>query len=182
MSDPNGGDRDRRETDEFREDREPQEHDRTATEVDSGTGFDDRPDDRDPRDESTAVADDERRRKTTVVSILVAALGLWVAASLLLFDVAAASLWNNLLVGTVVFVAAGYNFYRVSNDIPLSTGIASLVALLGIWLIVSPALLEMTEGLFWSTLASGLLVAGLSGYNAYEAREARRVATESTRA
>ncbi|MXV61252.1 hypothetical protein GS429_04075 [Natronorubrum sp. JWXQ-INN-674] len=153
-----------------------------SDDVDSGTGVGDRPGDRDPRDESTAIADEERRRKTSVLSIIVAALGVWVAASLLLFDVAEASLWNNLLVGAAVFLAAGYNFYRLSNDIPLSTGVASLVAVLGIWLIIAPALLQMTEGLFWTTLVSGLLIAGLAGYNAYEAREARSVATESTRA
>lgn len=31
---------------------------------------------------------------------------------------------------------------------------------------------------FWSTLVSGLLIAGLAGYNAYEAREARSITTE----
>lgn len=177
-----------------RDDRDPQaeresesgvgrdERAQTPSNVDSGTGVGDRPDGPDPRDESTALADEERRRKTSVLSIIVAALGVWVAVSVLFFDTGEASLWNNLLVGAVVFVAAGYNVYRLSNDIPLSTGVASLVAILGVWLIVSPALLEMAELLFWSTLASGLLIAGLSGYNAYEAREARQVATESTRA
>ncbi|SEW09442.1 SPW repeat domain-containing protein [Natrinema salifodinae] len=150
-----------------------------STDIDSGTGVGDRPDaGRDPRDESTQVANEERRRKTSVISLLVAVLGGWVAASVLVFDTAAAPLWNNVLVGLVVLAAAGYNYYRLTNDVPLSTGIASLVAILGIWLIVSAALLEMTGGLFWSTLATGLLVAGLAGYNAYEAREARSVTTE----
>lgn len=36
----------------------------------------------------------------------------------------------------------------------------------------------MTGGPFWNTIASGLLVASLAGYNAYEARDARTVATE----
>ncbi|MFP8951915.1 hypothetical protein ACLI4Z_02915 [Natrialbaceae archaeon A-arb3/5] len=134
--------------------------------------------DRDPRDESTQIANEERRRKTSVVSAVIAALGAWVALSVLIFDVGEASLWNNVLVGAIVFVGAGYNFYRISNDVPLSVGVASLVAILGIWLIVSAALLGMLGSLFWSTLASGLLIAGLAGYNAYEAREARTVATD----
>lgn len=154
----------------------------TAADVDSGTGVGDRPDRRDPRDESTAIADEERRRKTSVLSIVIAALGVWAAVSVLAFDTGAAALWNNLLAGAFVAIAAGYNFYRLSNDIPLSIGVASLVAILGIWLIISPALLEMTGMLFWSTLGAGLLIAALAGYNAYEARGARRVATESTRA
>ncbi|WP_049921319.1 SPW repeat domain-containing protein [Halopiger djelfimassiliensis] len=152
---------------------------KAAADIDSGTGVGDRtaggPD---PRDDSTQIANEERRRKTSYVSVIVAVLGAWVALSTLLFDVGQAGLWNNLSVGALVFVAAGYNYYRVTNDVPLSVGVASLVAVLGIWLIVSAALLELTGGLFWSTLVSGLLVAGLAGYNAYEAREARTVATE----
>ncbi len=132
----------------------------------------------DPRNESTQIANEERRRNTAFVSGIVAVIGAWVALSVLVYDVATASLWNNVAVGAVVFLAAGYNYYRLSNDIPLSTGIATLVALLGLWLIVAAALLEMTMGLFWSTAVSGLLIAGLAGYNAYESREATTVATD----
>ncbi|EMA36800.1 SPW repeat protein [Halobiforma nitratireducens] len=154
----------------------------TPAETDSGTGPDsgERIDQggRDPRDDSTEIANEERRRNTSLVSGIVAVLGLWAAASVLLYNVGEAILWNNVLVGAVVFVAAGYNYYRLSNDVPLSVGVASLVAVLGIWLIVSAALLEMIGGMFWSTIVTGLLIAGLAGYNAYEAREARTVATE----
>ncbi|MGQ3410933.1 SPW repeat protein [Natrinema sp. LN54] len=187
MSDPN--DDDRRTSDESgprtgsggRADDGPVNRpEEAAADIDSGTGIGDgeRSGGRDPRDESTQVASEERRRKTSVVSLLVAVLGAWVALSVVVFETAAAPLWNNVLVGLVVLAAAGYNYYRVANDVPLSTGIASLIAVLGIWLIVSAALLEMTGGLFWSTLATGVLIAGLAGYNAYEAREARTVATE----
>ncbi|ELY47245.1 SPW repeat domain-containing protein [Natronorubrum sulfidifaciens] len=152
-----------------------------AADVDAGTSADDLPDRQEPRD-GAAIADEERRRKAPVFSALIAALGVWVAVSALLVDIAAALLWNNLLVGSAVFIAAGYNVYQLSNDVPLSTGVASLVAVLGIWLIISPALLEMVDLLFWSTLISGLLIAGFAGYNAYNARGARRVVAESTRA
>jgi len=152
-----------------------------SADIDSGTGVGDGEHSagRDPRDESTQVANEERRRKTSVLSLLVAVLGAWVALSVLVFETAAAPLWNDVLVGLVISIAAGYNYYRLTNDIPLSTAIASLIAVLGIWLIVSAALFGMTGGLFWSTLAAGLLIAGLAGYNAYEAREARSVTTES---
>lgn len=154
----------------------PENH--TPAETDSGTGAGDR-DDRghDPRDDSTQIANEERRRHTPFISAIVAAIGAWVALSVLIYDVGAAGLWNNVLVGGAVFVAGAYNYYRLVNDLPLSVGVGSLVAILGIWLIIAPALLGLTSG-FWSTLASGLLVAGLAGYNAYEAREARTVATE----
>ncbi|GAB3669050.1 SPW repeat protein [Halopiger thermotolerans] len=149
-----------------------------SADIDSGTGVGDDVVDRDPRDESTRIVTEDRRRNTPLVSAIVAALGAWAALSVLLFEASQAATWNNLLVGIAVVAAAGYNYYRLHNDIPLSAGVASLVAILGIWLIISAALLEMAGALFWSTLVTGLLVAGLAGYNAYEAREARTVATE----
>ncbi|WP_339102649.1 hypothetical protein [Haloterrigena salinisoli] len=161
-----------------------------SDDVDSGTGVGDRDDPgRDRRDETTQIANEERRRKISVISGIIAVIGAWVALSVVvLYDVSGAAFWNNVLVGTVVFAAAAYNYYRLANDIPLSVGVSGLVALLGVWLIVAPALLEMEAGLglsespFWSTLASGLLIAALAGYNAYGAREARSVATDSARA
>ncbi|MFD1565049.1 hypothetical protein ACFR99_16045 [Haloarchaeobius amylolyticus] len=180
MSDPNRDDR--RSGSPHEDDTDDGPSNRTETEaadIDSGTGVGDRTDmGRDPRDESTKVANEERRHKTSVVSLLVAALGVWAALSTLVLETAAAPLWNNILVGLVIAVAAGYNYYRLTSDIPLSTAIASLIAILGIWLIVSAALLEMTGSVFWNTIATGLLIAGLAGYNAYEARDARTVATE----
>ncbi|NGM67675.1 hypothetical protein G6M89_01395 [Natronolimnobius sp. AArcel1] len=148
-----------------------------VSDVDSETGIGDNPqmDERDPGDDGTLIASEERRRNTPIVSAIVAVLGAWVALSVLVYDVSGATLGNNVLVGAVVFVAASYNYYRLANDIPLSVGVASLVAVLGIWLIISAALFEMIGGMFWSTLATGLLIAGLSGYNAYEARDARTV-------
>lgn len=174
MSDRN----DDREPEPAPEARNPTEE--ASADVDSGTGVGERPDvGRDRRDESTRVANEERRRKTSVVSGLIAAIGAWVALSVLVFDVGRGALWNNVLVGAVVFVAAAYNTYRVTNDVPLSVGVSTLVAVLGIWLIVSAAVLGMLASPFWSTVAAGLLIAGLAGYNAYEAREARAVAAES---
>lgn len=183
MTDPNSDDHGSEADagiDDSRGDAETTPEQRSVSDVDSGTGAGDRPNTGpDPRDESTQIANEERRRKTSVISGLVAALGVWVAASVLIFDASETVLWNNALVGAAVFLAAGYNGYRLSNDIPLSIGVAALVAVLGIWLIVSAALFGMLEMLFWSTVATGLLIAGLAGYNAYEAREAQAVATET---
>lgn len=178
MSDPNGDDRRTSAgTDAGADDGPTNRTEKASADIDSGTGVGDRPSGRDPRDESTQVANEERRRKTSVLSLFVVGLGAWVALSALLFETEPAQLWNDGLVGLVVVAAAGYNYYRQTNDIPVSTGIASLIAVLGIWLIVSAALLGMSGALFWSTLAAGLLIAGIAGYNAYEAREARTVAT-----
>ncbi|WP_049896391.1 SPW repeat domain-containing protein [Natrialba chahannaoensis] len=151
-----------------------------VSEVGSGTGVGDNPDDRDPRDQNTQIVSEERRRNISLISAVVAVLGLWVAASLLIYDASEAAFWNNVLVGAVIFIAGTYNYYRLATDVPLSVGVATLAAVLGIWLIISAALFEMLGGLFWSTLATGLIVAGLSGYNAYEAREAQLVTGEET--
>ena len=127
-------------------------------------------------DESTMIASEDRRRSMSLVSGIAAIFGAWAALSVLIYDVGETTLWNNVLVGAVVFLAAGYNFYRMQNDIPLSLGVAGLVTLLGIWLIVAAAVFGMTGGMFWSTAISGLLIAVLAGYNTYEAREARQIA------
>lgn len=151
----------------------------TPTEIDSGTGVGDRGDrGRDPRDDSTQVANEERRRNVSFISAFVAVMGGWVALSVFIYDVGNATLWNNVLVGTLVFLAGTYNYFRLSNDTPLSVGATVLVAVLGIWLIVSPALLEAVDSLYWSTLIPGVVVTGLAVYNAYDAREARSAVSD----
>ncbi|MFC6717322.1 SPW repeat protein [Natrialbaceae archaeon GCM10025810] len=153
--------------------------DRTLTDEEGSPGAA-VPEGRDPRDESTQIASEERRRSTSFVSGIVAVIGAWVAASPFLFDVAAAPFWNDVLVGAVIFCAGAYNYYRLANDIPLSVGVSSLAALLGLWLLVAAPLFGMSTGPFWSTIASGLLVTVLAGYDAYEARQARSVTSDSS--
>lgn len=111
------------------------------------------------------------RRLTRVASGVAALLGAWVAVSAVVYGTGDAALWNNVLVGAAVFLGAGYNYYRRLTDHPSSPGVAGLVALLGIWLILAAAVLGLAGGAAWSTAISGLLVAVLSGYALYEARE-----------
>ncbi|GAB3029346.1 SPW repeat domain-containing protein [Natronobiforma cellulositropha] len=133
-------------------------------------------DGRDPRDEPERVANEERRRNIAFVSALTAVVGAWVVASVFLYDVAGSILLNNVLVGALVVFAASYNYYRQYSGRPTSVGVSTLVALLGIWLIVAAVLFELLGGHLWNTAISGLLIAVLAGYNAYEMREARAVA------
>lgn len=134
----------------------------------------------DPRDQSTQLANEERRRGAPFISAVVAATGLWVVLSVFVLEVGEASLWNNLLVGSLVGLAGVYNYYRVSREEPLSVAITTLLALLGLWLIVAAVLFDMLGLLFWSTAVAGILIAGLSGYQAYEERVARRAAERGT--
>ncbi|MFP8953051.1 SPW repeat protein [Natrialbaceae archaeon A-arb3/5] len=102
------------------------------------------------------------------LSALVALLGLWLVASPFLFEATEAAIWNDTLVGTAIFLLAGYNFYRLSKDRLASVGVASLAVLLGLWILISPAVIEMgSNELATSTAIAGLLVAALSAYNAY---------------
>ncbi|WP_207590506.1 SPW repeat domain-containing protein [Halomontanus rarus] len=114
------------------------------------------------------------------VSALVALIGLYVVASPFIFEATDTATWNDTLVGTGIFVLAGYNFVRLSRDRLASVGIASLTVLLGLWLVVAPAVIEMgSNELATGTAVSGLAVAVLSAYNAYA--NSRADAPEQTR-
>ncbi|MFC7232274.1 SPW repeat protein [Saliphagus sp. GCM10025308] len=102
------------------------------------------------------------------LSALVALIGLYVVASPFIFEATETAIWNDTLVGTAIFLLAGYNFYRLSRDRLASVGAASLTVLLGLWLLIAPSFIEMgSDQLATGTAISGALVALLSAYNAY---------------
>lgn len=130
------------------------------------------------RDRDVHTDDAARSDVLKWLSGIVALVGLWIAASPFLYEATQVATWNNLAVGAAIFVLAGYNFYRMMEGDRANVGGSSLVVLLGLWSIVAPFLLAFgTDTLAWSTLASGVAVAILSGYNAYENRRARRTRT-----
>lgn len=107
------------------------------------------------------------------VSGVVSLVGLWIAASAFLYETAQTSRWNNVVTGSAIFLLAGYGFYRMSSGDRPDVGSTSLASLLGLWAIAAPFLLAYgSDALVWSTMASGVAVAILSGYNAYESRRA----------
>lgn len=107
------------------------------------------------------------------LSGLAALIGLWILASPFVYESTRAGEWNNIAVGAAILLLAGYNFYRMSNDLLASVGVSSLVALLGLWAFVAPFVIDMgSDGPMWSTVVSGLIVAAVSGYNAYANRKA----------
>ncbi|WP_049923466.1 SPW repeat domain-containing protein [Halopiger djelfimassiliensis] len=102
------------------------------------------------------------------VSAIVALAGLGLVAYPFMFEATEAAIWNDTLTGTAIFLLAGYNFVRLSRDRLASVGIASLTTLLGLWALVSPAVIDMGSGvLATTTAAGGLITAALSAYNAY---------------
>lgn len=119
------------------------------------------------------------RRTRSYLSGIASLFGLWIALSPFVYEgIAEMGTWNNVLVGAVIFIAAGYNFYRQYNATPANVGVSTLVALLGVWLVVAALALEMLDGAFWSTLVSGAIIAVLSGAVGYASRRARPVAGE----
>jgi hypothetical protein len=107
------------------------------------------------------------------VSGIVSLIGLWLAAAPYVYEVGQVTLWNNLAVGIAILLLAGYNFYRMQKGMVASVATASLVALLGLWIAVSPFLLGVESfALLSSNVVLGLLAALLSGYNAYASQQA----------
>ncbi len=117
------------------------------------------------------------------LSGVVALIGAWIAASPFLYETTGMALWNNVAVGVAILLLAGFNFYRMHEGHRPNVSAASLVALLGLWAIIAPFLLEYpTNALIWSTTASGIAAAVLSGYNAYEGRRTEDTTAATARA
>ncbi|WP_323171808.1 SPW repeat protein [Natrialba sp. PRR66] len=117
------------------------------------------------------------------LSALVALVGLWLVASPFLLESTDAAIWNDTLVGTAIFLLAGYNFYRLTRDRLANVSLASLTVLLGVWIAISPAVIEMgSSELATSTTLSGIVVAALSAYSAYANNNADAPERARTRA
>lgn len=102
------------------------------------------------------------------LSAIAALVGLYLVASPFIFEATETAVWNDTLVGTAIFLLGGYNFYRLSKDRLASVDLALLAVLLGLWTLISPAVIEMgSTELATSTVISGLIVAALSTYSAY---------------
>ncbi|MFC6767157.1 SPW repeat domain-containing protein [Natrinema soli] len=122
---------------------------------------------------------DERGKR---LSGIVGLLGLALLVQALVLELGATQFWNDSFVGAILLVAGAYNYYRRSNEEFGSIGVASLVALLGLWLVASPFLLgsgsgiaETASGLgFWTDILVVLLAFGIGSYSAYASRDRRR--------
>jgi len=102
------------------------------------------------------------------VSAIAALAGLGLVAYPFMFEATETAVWNDTLVGTAIFVLAGYNFYRMTKNRLASVAVASLAVLLGLWALASPMVIEMgSEELAMATAASGLITVAFSAYDAY---------------
>lgn len=122
------------------------------------------------------------------VSALIGVLGAWMIVEAVVFDLILTQFWNDVLIGALLLVVGGYNYYRRSNEEVGSVAAAVIAALIGLWLIASPFILGTEEVgeiafedlTFWNDLVAGLIALVLGAYSAYEARRDRRHPREAT--
>lgn len=127
------------------------------------------------------VVNQERRQYTQAITGVSGIVGCWVVVSVFIYiGLGPPAFWNNVLIGTAVALAAGYNYYRQHNEQPLSIGVAALIAVLGLWLAGSALVFEMAPGARLSTITSGILLALLAGYTIYSGRAARAAVGETS--
>lgn len=124
------------------------------------------------------------------VSGIIALAGAWLVFEAFALDVLLlGNFWNDVIVGVLLVVLGGYNYYRRSNEELGSTAVAGLAALLGLWLIVSPFVYAVdvgtaeltTEMGFWNDVIVGLVVLALGAYSAYETRDVDVMSTAAER-
>lgn len=116
------------------------------------------------------------------VSALVALLGLWMIVEALWFDLIAAQVWNDVVVGVLLLAVGAYNYDRRAEERVGSMGAAVLVALVGLWLVASPMMFGADTGVteaindagFWNDVVAGLIALVLGAYSANEIRGQRR--------
>lgn len=109
-----------------------------------------------------------------------ALFGAWVFVSVFVFGTSGAHFWNDLVVGAAIVVLAGYSAMQATASETANPWASALAGLLGLWTIAAPFVYGATGMAMWSSVVSGIVVAVLSGYNAYEAREAAGASTSGT--
>ncbi len=105
-------------------------------------------------------------RLRTWLSRLSALLGVWVFVSVAYFQLSTAEFWNNVAIGGVIVVLAGYSASRNAARLG-RISLSVLASLLGLWLIASPSVFELAGIAAWSSMLSGAAIAVLSGATAY---------------
>ena len=104
---------------------------------------------------------------------LSALVGAWVFVSTFVFGLSSSHFWNNVVIGAAIVILAGYSAVQASESRGPNPWASGLAALLGLWMIVAPFVFQTAGSVvLWSDVLSGAVVAVLSGYNAYEERDA----------
>lgn len=106
-------------------------------------------------------------RATKWLAGLTGLLGLWLIVAPFVFTVPTTPLWNAVIVGIVIAIIGGYNYYRTTQDQEVGTWGAGLNTLLGLWMIAAPFVFGVSGLPLWNAVSVGILVALFAGYNTY---------------
>ena len=102
------------------------------------------------------------------LSWVVVLAGIWevVAPFVLGYTVTTAALWDAVIVGAVLIVLGAWA--ALSNQEGTDRGLDWLNALVGLWLIAAPFVLEYTgiAAALWNDVVVGIIVAVVAGYAA----------------
>jgi hypothetical protein len=96
-----------------------------------------------------------------------AVLGLWLIAAPFVLGVSGAGLWNAVVVGSLIALASGYNWYLTTTDEDVNRLVAYSAAVLGLWVIAAPFVFGVGTAAMWNDVIVGAIVASFAGYNGY---------------
>lgn len=108
--------------------------------------------------------------KTVQWACSIAALvGVWIIVSPFVWaGLPGAFLGSNVVMGALIVILAGYTAYLASNDQPVKRYAAYIAGLAGLWVILSPFALGITNAnVLFNNFVSGGVVAVLTGYSGY---------------
>ena len=120
------------------------------------------------------------RSPTRWITAVNGVLGLWLIAAPFLVGSLAIDHWNDLLVGGVIVIVAGYNFYSERTQGTISQRVAAINGVLGGWLIVAPFVYDLSGIALWNNVCVGVIVTSFAGYNVYAAPRIGRSVTSSS--
>ena len=103
----------------------------------------------------TRTATHTNARQVRTLSKFSLLLGIWLVISPFALALTSSAIWNNVICGAAVFVLAVVRLSR-----PPGTRAASMLnALLGIWLVFAPFVLDFAAGeAVWNNMLAGMLV------------------------
>lgn len=107
---------------------------------------------------------------TRWITLALGGLGIWLLAAPFLLGAPTADTVNDVIVGGALSLLAGHNYACEREQGRPSQWIASVLALLGVWLFFAPFLLGVSGLLLWNDVVVGVLVTAFAGYSVYAAQ------------
>lgn len=107
-----------------------------------------------------------------------ALLGLWLLIAPFVLGAPVVDQWNDIIVGSGIVIAAGYNYSRKRELKMLDRRATAVNGMLGVWLLVAPFVFGVSNLLLWNDVIVGIGVTSLALYNVYAAPRLKRVSSQ----